>query len=129
MSAITICSAGIIASILAIVLKKNNTEYSIILTVCASAVMVTYLAGVIIESVGGIKEIYTQSGLSESYISLMLKCVGICFLTEFTCDTCKDAGQASLAGIVLFGGRISVLILTLPLFSELLAIVLELSGG
>ena len=129
MSTITICSAGIIASLLVIVLRKNNTEYSIILTVCASAVMVIYISGAIVESFGDMRDIFDQSGLNGNYIPLMLKCVGICFLTEFTCDTCKDAGQASLAGIVLFGGRISVLVLALPLFSELLAIVMELSGG
>lgn len=129
MSAITICAAGTIASILAIILKKNNVEYSIILTICASAILITYIAGAILESLGGIRDIFSQSGFDESYIALLLKCVGICFLTEFTCDTCKDAGQASLAGIVLFGGRISVLLLALPLFSELLGIVVRLSGG
>ena len=129
MSAITICAAGTIASILAIILKKNNAEYSIILTICASAILITYIAGAILEALGGIKDIFSQSGFDESYIALLLKCVGICFLTEFTCDTCKDAGQASLAGIVLFGGRISVLLLALPLFSELLGIVIRLSGG
>lgn len=129
MSAITICAAGTIASILAIILKKNNAEHSIILTICASAILITYIAGAILEALGGIRDIFSQSGFDESYIALLLKCVGICFLTEFTCDTCKDAGQASLAGIVLFGGRISVLLLALPLFSELLGIVIRLSGG
>lgn len=129
MSAITICAAGTIASILAIILKKNNAEYSIILTICASAILITYIAGAILEALGGIRDIFSQSGFDESYIALLFKCVGICFLTEFTCDTCKDAGQASLAGIVLFGGRISVLLLALPLFSELLGIVIRLSGG
>lgn len=129
MSAITICAAATLASVLAIILKKNNAEYSIILTVCASAILVTYIAGGILEAFGEIRAIFSQSGLDENYIALLLKCVGICFLTEFTCDTCKDAGQASLAGIVLFGGRISVLILALPLFSQLLLIVLSLTGG
>ena len=129
MSAITICAAGTIASILAIILKKNNAEHSIILTICASAILITYIAGAILEALGGIRDIFSQSGFDESYIALLLKCVGICFLTEFTCDTCKDAGQASLAGIVLFGGRISVLLMALPLFSELLGIVIRLSGG
>ena len=129
MSSLTVCAAGIIASILAIVIKKNNAEYSFILTISASAIIITYLAGALIEDIGGVKHIFAMSDMSISYLTLLLKCVGICFLTEFTCDTCKDAGQAALSDIVLFSGRIFVLVSALPLFTELLNMVTELSGG
>lgn len=129
MSAVTICAAGVIASVLAIILKKNNAEYSFILTICTSAILVTYITGAILEAVSGVREIFSASNISATYIALLLKCVGICFLTEFTCDTCKDAGQAALSNIILFSGRILVLISALPLFSELLKVVTELSGG
>lgn len=129
MSAVTICAAGVVASILALVLKKNNTEYSLILTICTSAILVTYIAGALLEAIGGLKEIFFASDMSTTYLTLLLKCVGICFLTEFACDTCKDAGQVALSNIVLFGGRIFVLVSALPLFTELLSIVTELTGG
>lgn len=129
MSAVTVCSAGVIASVLALILKKNNAEYSFILTICTSAILVTYIAGALLEAIDGVKEIFSASGMSTTYLTLLLKCVGICFLTEFTCDTCKDAGQAALSNIVLFGGRIFVLVSSLPLFSELLSIVTDLAGG
>lgn len=129
MSSLTVCAAGIIASILAIVLKKYNVEYSFILTISASAIIITYIAGALIEAVSGIKDIFAMSNMSVTYLTLLLKCVGICFLTEFTCDTCKDAGQAALSDIVLFSGRMLVLVSALPLFSELLNMVINLSGG
>lgn len=129
MSSVTVCAAAIIASILAIVLKKNNTEYSFLLTICSSAIIVTYIAGALIEALSGIKDIFTASNMSITYLTLLLKCVGICFLTEFTSDTCKDAGQAALSDIVVFSGRMFVLISALPLFTELLNMVTKLSGG
>lgn len=129
MSSVTVCSAGVIASVLAVILKKNNAEYSFILTICTSAILVTYITSALLEAIGGVKEIFSASGMSTTYLTLLLKCVGICFLTEFTCDTCKDAGQAALSNIVLFGGKIFVLVSSLPLFSELLSIVTDLAGG
>lgn len=129
MSTVTVCAASVVASILAIVLKKNNTEYSLILTLCTCAILVTYIAGTIIEAISGIKELFSKTELNTSYLTIILKCVGICFLTEFTCDTCKDAGQASLAGIVLFSGRIFVVMSALPLFTEVIKLVAELTGG
>lgn len=129
MSAITVCATGIIASVLAIVLKKNNAEYSFILTVCSSAIIVSCITGVLSETISGINDVFSASGMSESYLAVLLKCVGICFLTEFTCDTCKDAGQAALSNIVLFSGRIMILFSALPLFSKLLDMVTKLTGG
>ena len=129
MSSLTVCAAGIVASILAIILKKNNAEYSLILTISASSIIVIYIAGTLVEAIDGIKGIFAMSDMSFSYVTLLLKCVGICFITEFTCDTCKDAGQAALSDIVLFSGRIFVLVSALPLFTELLNLVTDLSGG
>lgn len=129
MSTLTVCAAGIVASILAIILKKNNAEYSLILTISASSIIVIYIAGTLVEAIDGIKGIFAMSDMSISYVTLLLKCVGICFITEFTCDTCKDAGQAALSNIVLFSGRIFVLVSALPLFTELLNLVTDLSGG
>lgn len=129
MSSLTVCAGAIIASVLAIILKKNNAEYSFILTVCACAIIVTYIAGVILEAVSEIENVYLLSNMSTAYLTLLLKCVGVCFITEFTCDSCKDAGQSALADIVLFSGRIFVLITAIPLFSELLNTVINLSGG
>ena len=129
MSAVTVCAAGVVASILALILKKQNAEYSFILVVCTSSILIIYILGALLEAVGGVKEIFEASKISETYLSILLKCVVICFLTEFTCDTCKDAGQAALANIVLFAGRLLVLTSALPLFSELLGLVTELAGG
>lgn len=129
MNAFTVCAVGIIASLLAIVLKKNNSEYSFALVVCTSAIIITYITGAVIDSVSKVSELFSESGMSVTYLTILLKCVGICFLTEFTCDACKDAGQASLSNIVLFSGKIFVLITAFPLFSQLFSMVSDLSGG
>ena len=129
MSTITVCAASVIASVLAIILRKNNTEYSIILTVLTCVILITYILGAVTEAVNGVKDLFSQTNLNTSYLTVILKSVGICFLTEFCSDTCKDAGQAALSNIVLYSGRILVILTSLPLFSELLLLVTELTGG
>lgn len=129
MSAVTVSAFAAITAVLAVFLKKYNSEYSVIITVCACSIIILYIADTLIESVSGIKQIFDKSGMSESYMIILFKCVGICFLTEFSSDTCKDAGQASLANIVTLSGRIFVLISALPLFSQLITTVSQLTGG
>lgn len=129
MNIISICASAVVASILAVLLKKQNAEYSIILTVCSVTLILMYLISSVIIAVSGIEDIFAQSSLDVKYIEILLKCVGICFITEFTCDCCKDASQSALSSVVLMSGRICVLLTAFPLFEEFLSLALDLSGG
>lgn len=129
MNIVGVCSAAVIASVLAVVLKKSGAEYSFILSVCTVALVLTYILSAVVASVTEIEEIFARSQMNEKYIVILLKCVGICFLTEFSCDCCKDSSQSALASVVLISGRICVLITALPLFEEFLDLALTLSGG
>lgn len=129
MSTISVCAACLLASILALVLKKQNADYSLIITLCTITIVFVYISGSVVEALTSLKDIYAESTLSNKYLSILLKCTGICLLTEFTSDCCKDSGQAALSGIVVYSGRIFVLVLALPLFSEILAIIKELGSG
>ncbi|MBE6793882.1 MAG: hypothetical protein E7532_02925 [Ruminococcaceae bacterium] len=129
MTTLTVSVAAVVVSVLALLLKRNNAEYSFILAVSATAMALIYLSGYIIETVDVIKEIFSKTSISMSYLVILLKCVGISFISEFASDCSKDAGQVALSSIVLTSGRISVLICALPLFTELLSMVSELCGG
>jgi stage III sporulation protein AD len=55
-----------------------------------------------------------------------LKVIGICLVTEFTANVCRDSGSSSLAGTVTLTGKILVTIAALPMYSDILNVVLEL---
>ncbi|MBR2724652.1 MAG: hypothetical protein IKB72_04375 [Ruminococcus sp.] len=129
MNIMSVCGAAVAASLLAVILKKQGMEYSFILTICAVTMIFVYILSSIVVSVDYIKGIFDRTEINKSYLTILLKCIGICFITEFTCDCCKDASQQALSGTVLLCGRISVLITALPLFTEFLSIALRLSGG
>ena len=129
MNIISICVSAVITSVLAVLLKKHNAEYSLILTVCSVTLIIMYLISSLLFAISGIKEMFTNSALDIRYIEILLKCVGVCFITEFTCDCCKDASQNALSSVVLMAGRLCVLVTAFPLFKEFLSLALDLSGG
>ena len=129
MNVISICVAAVISSVFAVLLKKYNAEYSLILGICTLTLIISYIISSVVIAVSNIKEIFATSTLSLSYIEILLKCIGICFITEFTCDCCKDASQNALSYAVLFSGRLCVLVTSLPLFKEFLSLALNLTVG
>ena len=66
-----------------------------------------------------------ESGLDESYISVVFKAMAICFITQITSDLCKDSGESAIASAMELWGRISVVIISLPLIESVVNTITE----
>ena len=49
-------------------------------------------------------------------------------MTQIACDGCRDLGETAIASKVETAGKISVLLVSLPLFEQVLSIVNSLIG-
>ena len=127
-AAMSICAAAIISAVLSLMIKKYNAEIAVVLSICACAGILLWAimsAAPVFSRINGIAE---RTGIESFWLGIVLKAVGICFITEFAYDCCKDAGQNALAGNTLLAGKISVIITVLPLFEKILEVSLELVG-
>ncbi len=129
MSVLSICIAAVVTSVLAVLLRKHNAEYTLMLGVCGASLIFVSIISEVLLAVDAIKSIVDVASVNVTYIEILLKCVGICFLTEFTSDCCKDASQSALSSVVLMSGRIITLLTAFPMFEEFLAFTMKLSGG
>lgn len=64
-------------------------------------------------------------GISEStglgtYIGIMLKSLGIAFLTHICSSVCRDCGDTAVAGYAELAGRVEMLIIAIPLIEEII---------
>ena len=62
----------------------------------------------------------------EIYVETLLKALGIAVITHVCATICRDSGEGSVAGYVELGGRIEIVILSLPLIREIISSSLEL---
>ena len=67
-----------------------------------------------------------NSGISSELFTIIIKSVGISYMTVFTSDLCKDFGQNSLCSKVEMAGKISVIIIASPLIIKIIEITSEL---
>lgn len=124
MNMVSIGVLAIVTAVLAIVLKPKSGEIAVLMT-AACAVMI--LLSVLTEAktvVDTVQRIVSTAQISTGYIAILLKVIGICLLTEFTANTCRDAGSAALAANVTLAGKILVTVTSLPLYADILNTVL-----
>lgn len=126
MNIVSIGVLAVVAVIVALTLRPKNAEIALMLTVaCAVLILLAVLsqAGQII---GTVNSIVAAAQINTGYIAILLKVVGICLLTEFAVNTCRDAGSQSLAGNVSLAGKLLVTVTALPLYTDILNTVIGL---
>ena len=129
MEILTICGVAVVSASLALMIRSASPHGAMLLSVASGSLMVLMLLRNVPELLGGISSLLTDGGIAGEDLSILIKVMGICFVTEFTCDTVTEAGMLSLSTNISFAGKILVLMTALPLFSRLLSVIEKLSGG
>ena len=129
MNIIGIVGAALIAAILAVTLKRYNQEYAVIISIIAGVVILVEILLNLTPAVREITTLLSGVGLSQEYGLILFQTLGICFLAQFAADSCRDAGESALASKVELAGKISILVLSLPLFEDIAQTALGLIGG
>ena len=61
--------------------------------------------------------------------SILLKALGVAFLTETAASVCRDSGESGLASWVETAGKLEILLLSFPLIRSVMDTVAILVGG
>ncbi len=126
---IKIALIGVAAAILAAWIKTIRSEYAVWILLLAG-VFLGLAALLKLESVvEQLRFLQTYFSGYESYFQLLLKILGIAYLAEFSADLCRDAGAGTLASQIELLGKLSILVLCLPIMTSLLETIDYFLGG
>ncbi len=126
MNIIAISAAALTAAVFALLLRRTNSTAALLLTAACSVGLLLSLLGAASSVISTVNNIVAATGISTGYIAVLLKVIGICLLTEFTANTCRDAGSQSLASNVTLAGKLLVTVTALPLYTNILNTVLSI---
>ena len=108
------------SAILAVLLRQYVREQSLFISLAACVVVTGALFAMLAPVLGEVRLIFLDSGLPESYISLVFKATAVCLITQITSDLCRDSGETAIASASELWGRGAVTFLSLPLIKALI---------
>jgi stage III sporulation protein AD len=117
---------ALIITFLSIVIKKFSPEIAIYIPVVAGIIIFLMLSGSIFAVIKLLQDMSGKLNLGNNYLTIILKMIGIAFLSEFTADICRDSGETAIANKVEFAGKIMILVLAIPIITALLELLLSL---
>lgn len=126
MEYITFAGIGVLAAVLALVLKQHRAEYGLLLSISAGVMLLMFAMKYVSQITGFIERVSSSLSLPREFIPVLFKALGIAYLTQFASDACADAGETALAGKIELIGKCSMLVVSLPVLEELLDIILSI---
>lgn len=122
---IKIACIGLLAVFLAMTLKSVQSEYAVIAGVGACMVLFGLSLAkleVIMKSLESLQQYVT---MNSAYIGIILKVVGIAYISEFSANLCKDVGYSGIASQIEMFGKLSILVMSMPILTTLLTTIQE----
>lgn len=71
-------------------------------------------------------ELGRRAGIEGLYLDVILRAVGIAYVASLGAQLAKDAGEQAVANVIELGGKILILTVGLPVFSQILLSLLRL---
>lgn len=126
MEILKVVAFALIALFFYMFLKEYKQSVAVNILIIAGIMIFIFMVPKIIEVLGFIRDIATDSGVDIVYIEIVMKILGISYLASFCSELCKDAGAGSLAAKVEFSGKIMILILAVPILMAVLNSILKI---
>lgn len=104
-------------------LKTSKPEFSVFAVIATGIVMVVTMLGALQDVVLAFDGIVSKSGIDESVFSAVLKIIGIGYITEYSASVATDAGCASIAQKLQFGGKLVIFLMSISIVAALVDVI------
>lgn len=126
MEILQIVGIGVIAAILAVVLKEQKPIFAFLVTVLAGAIIFFYIADQIWKVLYVLEKIVFQASIDLFYFETIVKIIGIAYIAEFGAQITRDAGEGAIASKIEMAGKILILIMAIPIIQAILETIIRL---
>ena len=126
MSILSIISIALVSVIIINLVNKYNADFSVVATVVAGIILLVSIVGYFTDIIDRFEQIVNLTGINDDIFSVVLKVVGLSYITQFSSDICKDFGVGSIAQKVELAGKIAIFTVALPIVSGMINMVMEL---
>ncbi len=123
MDMVKIVGVGLVTAIASSLLKSTKPELSFAVTVTGVIVILLFIVDALQGTLTVFSTIANVTGVENGILKILLKIVGVGYVSEFGAGILNDFGSNAVADKVVLGGKITIVALSLPILQSLLRLV------
>lgn len=113
-----------------LILRANKPEWAAFLRIAVTVVSLGLIISLAGTAIAYVTDLTAATGALEGETwTILLKALGVAFLTETAASVCRDSGEAGLATWVETAGKLEILLLSFPLIRTVMDTVAALLGA
>lgn len=120
MTLLKVAILGICAVLIALGFRPFKGEYSSFISLVAGGIIFTFILVKLETMIEAIRQISGYISINYQYIGILVKVIGVSYLCEFSSSLCKDAGYSAIASQIEIAGKLTILVMSMPILLSLL---------
>ncbi len=118
-----IIGVAFVTTFAAVLLRPTKPELSFAVTVTGVIIVLLFIVDALQNTLSAFTTIAAITGIENGLLKILIKIVGVGYLTEFGAGVLQDFGGNSLADKVVLGGKITIVLLSLPVLEGLINMI------
>ena len=119
---------GILAIFLAILFKKGKEEFSLFISIAACFLILLWGIGKLEVIINAIDKLQGYIQLNKAYVGILIKIIGITYVTEISASLCKDSGYQAVGEQIELVGKLSILAISMPIMLSIIETINSFLG-
>lgn len=114
---------GIVTVLCALIFRNERSEYSTMISIAGCLLLFTFGISKMETILRAIDRLKGYVGGNTEYFQILLRVVGITYLSEFAASLCRDAGFSAVGSQVELAGKLSIMAISLPILLALVEVI------
>ena len=120
MEIVKILGVAFVTAIVSVLLRSTKPELSFAVTITGVIVILMFLSEGIQSTLTAFTALANIANVENGLLKILLKIVGVGYITEFGAGILNDFGSNAIADKVVLGGKLTIIALSLPIIENLL---------
>ncbi len=120
-----IIGIGIIGAFLSVTVRTYRPELGIGIAAATGLVIFSMIVPEVSSVISDLLSLCENTGVNVEYFKAIIKIIGIAYITQYAGELTKDAGERAIAKKLEFAGKVSVLVLMMPIVKNLLNTIIS----
>ena len=106
--------------------RSVRSDFSIIIGIAGGLIIIAMIINYFTGIISTLKDIIGITGLNSSIYTILLKIIAIGYLIDFSAGICSETGNSWLGDKIILGGKVVIMVMALPIITNILNIIMEL---
>lgn len=117
---------GIITILTAMTMRQGKAEFSTFVSFTGS-ILIAWIAVRMLDGItGSMERLEKLLSVDMEYFALLMKMIGVTYLSEFASAICRDAGYSAVAGQIELVGKLTILSIGMPIVFALFELMVAM---